>query len=327
MVDNEDSFNRKKILDELAGGKLVHPRFTQEEIKASYGSKHETLWNSILCLESAKVYGGRGIGGGQGTLGETEQNCKAKWNFSELGTCVGWNPGQGSVCGYELGLKEIKFLDRGVESVVYVTARNTVRKFRQIHPYSANAVLDELAKLVYHNYLFPNDAYVLNDILRYKEGGYNFFFLDMEQSFVAPLIDENNYIIPPTYGEIFEALQKTPLRFKFHHASSADSSRWSTAKSTREDSEEVPAARIIAYNDQFMIYDFQPGRNTFIDAVTGDIRFIDPRIDINSPDELNAVSKFGKRKKDSGLFNVHGIALDEMSMPDKLKEFLAVFKR
>ena len=45
-----------------------------------------------------------------------------------------------------------------------------------------------------------------------------------------------------------------------------------------------------------MVYDFKPGRNTFIDAMTGEVRFIDPRVDINDPGAGFSVSKFGKRK-------------------------------
>jgi len=47
---------------------------------------------------------------------------------------------------------------------------------------------------------------------------------------------------------------------------------------------------------EFIVYDFKPGRNTFIDAVTGEIRFIDPRVAINDPGAGFAVSRFGKRR-------------------------------
>ena len=45
-----------------------------------------------------------------------------------------------------------------------------------------------------------------------------------------------------------------------------------------------------------MVYDFKPGRNTFIDATTGEVRFIDPCVDINDSGAGFSVSKFGKRK-------------------------------
>jgi len=45
-----------------------------------------------------------------------------------------------------------------------------------------------------------------------------------------------------------------------------------------------------------MVYDFKPSRNTFIDATTGEVRFIDPRVDINDLGAGFSVSKFGKRK-------------------------------
>ena len=51
----------------------------------------------------------------------------------------------------------------------------------------------------------------------------------------------------------------------------------------------------IAYNGQFLVYDFQPGRNTFIDASTGKVRFIDPRVGLNDPTAGFGVSRFGER--------------------------------
>ncbi len=167
------------ILDRLVSGELSYPRFTPAEIKASYGTSHDQIWHYILSLESAKLHARRGGGGSPRTDDPTQPNRARNWDDSQLGTRVGWDPRQGPRGNPELKLKEIKYFDKGVESIVYRTEDNKVRKFRQIHPYSANGVIDELAKIVYHNYLFPKDAYVLNDILRYEEDGYRFFFLDI----------------------------------------------------------------------------------------------------------------------------------------------------
>ena len=40
----------------------------------------------------------------------------------------------------------------------------TVVKVRKLPIYSADGVKEALAKIVYHNYLFPKDAYTLRDI-------------------------------------------------------------------------------------------------------------------------------------------------------------------
>ena len=72
-----------------------------------------------------------------------------------------------------------------------------------------------------------------------------------------------------------------------------------TDSSDMDSADFVPSARKIAYNSQFMVYDFKPGRNTFIDAETGEVRFIDPRVDINDPGAGFSVSRFGKRKIDN----------------------------
>lgn len=61
--------------------------------------------------------------------------------------------------------------------------------------------------------------------------------------------------------------------------------------------EVVDVAKYKAYNGDFLVFDSQPGRNTFIDAKTGRVRFIDPRIMLNTPEEnFSAASRFGKRK-------------------------------
>ena len=52
-------------------------------------------------------------------------------------------------------------------------------------------------------------------------------------------------------------------------------------------------------NADYYISDLQPGRNTVIDANTGNVRFIDPRITLNDPaGPITPVSKMGKRKEE-----------------------------
>ena len=53
------------------------------------------------------------------------------------------------------------------------------------------------------------------------------------------------------------------------------------------------------YNSDYYISDLQPGRNTVIDADSGRVRFIDPRITLNDPDGPHTpVARFGTRRED-----------------------------
>ena len=115
---------------------------------------------------------------------------------------------------------------------------------------------------------------------------------------MTPKTDAEGHIIAPSEGQIFEALNKANRRFKIYDEAwdrqCADD--FDTTDSDDSSVDFAPSARKIAYNDQYMVYDFKPGRNTFIDATTGEVRFIDPRVDINDPGAGFSVSKFGKRK-------------------------------
>ena len=127
------------------------------------------------------------------------------------------------------------------------------------------------------------------------------FYLILEQPLVTPKTDAYGHIIAPSEGQIVEALNKANRHFKIYDEAwdrqSADDS--DTTESDDSSADFAPSARKITYNDQYMVYDFKPGRNTFIDATTGEVRFIDPRVDINDPGAGFSVSKFGKRKIDN----------------------------
>lgn len=311
---------RKIILDGIINGRIKYPRFTPEEVKASYGEEHEQLWDFILYLENAKLHRRR-VGSEQNSsFGEVKQNSSSIRSISELGTRIGWDPRQRFGGTLRVDNEILKFLGSGAQSFVYVTEKNRVRKFKEIHPYDENSIIDELSSLVYHNYLFPKDSYKLNDILRYEKDGYKSYFLDIEQELVIPQKDSEGYTIQPSYGQIIEALNKSPLSFALHteyQSNNVDS--FDSSNDYDSDSEVVPAAKQIAYNGQFFIYDFKPGENTFLDSTTGEIRFIDPRIEINVPGEPFSVSKFGKRKKYDGFLDK--IDFDDTSLrPDPTPE-------
>ena len=283
------------VMRGLGSGELKHPRFTKEEAAASGGTEHERLWSFIISLESPEVHSGgvEGVDGGAGR--ENSQGGGWMGQLRRMATRYGGDP-------QEITAKEHKFLDKGAESIVYATSGNTVVKVRKLSLNSLDGVKSALAKIVYHNYLFPKDAYTLRDIAVWENGGYDQFYLILEQPLVTPKTDARGNIVAPTEGQILEALNRTRQRFR----------TWDEAQN-REGAEDfegtssegsgagfVPSGRKIAYNGQFMVYDFKPGRNTFIDAETGEVRFIDPRVEVNDPNAGFSVSKFGKRKAVEG---------------------------
>ena len=280
------------VMRGLGSGELKHPRFTKEEAAASGEVVHERLWNYILSLESPEVYFG---GGEEGSARDGADDPKSGgWLgcFRRMATRYGSDP-RGLIDS------SFKFLDKGAESCVYVGEHSDkVLKVRKISVYSLDGIKSELAKLVYHNYLFPRDAYTLRDIAVWDNNRYDEFYTILEQPLVTPKTDAEGHIIAPSEGQIFEALNKANRHFKIYDEAwdrqSADD--FDTTDSDDSSADFAPSARKIAYNDQYMVYDFKPGRNTFIDATTGDVRFIDPRVDINDPGAGFSVSKFGKRK-------------------------------
>jgi hypothetical protein len=279
------------VMRGLGSGELKHPRFTKEEAAASGEVVHERLWNYILSLESPEVYFG---GGEEGSSRDGADDPKSGgWLgcFRRMATRYGCDPKETIGTGH-------RFFDRGAESFVYVTSGDTVIKVRRLSVYSLDGIKSELAKLVYHNYLFPKDAYILRDIAVWDNNGYDQFYLILEQPLVTPKTDAEGHIIAPSEGQIVEALNKANRRFKIYDEAwdRQCSDDFDTTDSDDSSVDFAPSARKIAYNDQYMVYDFKPGRNTFIDVETGDVRFIDPRVDINDPGAGFSVSKFGKRK-------------------------------
>ncbi|MBR6732832.1 MAG: hypothetical protein IKL96_00375, partial [Kiritimatiellae bacterium] len=290
------------VMRGLGSGELKHPRFTKEEAAASEGTEHERLWNFILSLESSEVHPGGGQEGPSRIVGDASQSGGWLGQFRRMATRYESDPG-------ELIDSSFKFLDKGAESQVYVGEHSDkVLKVRKLSPYSLDGVKSELAKIVYHNYLFPKDAYTLRDIAVWDDNGYDQFYLILEQPLVTPKTDAAGNIIAPSEGQIFEALNKTKQRFRIYDEAwdRQGADEFDTTDSDDSSADFVPSARKIAYNGQFMVYDFKPGRNTFIDAETGEVRFIDPRVDINDPGAGFSVSRFGKRKAVNGTASFEG---------------------
>ena len=197
------------VMRGLGSGELKHPRFTKEEAAASEGTEHERLWNFILSLESSEVHagGGAGVDGSEG--GEHSQGGGWLGQLRRMATRYGSDP-------QEVKASEHKYLDKGAESTVYATSGKTVVKVRKLSAYSLDGVKEALAKIVYHNYLFPKDAYTLQDIAVWDDNGYDRFYLILEQPLVTPKTDAAGNIIAPSEGQIFEALNKTKQRFRIY---------------------------------------------------------------------------------------------------------------
>ena len=273
-----DEKELRSAVEGMSSGRIRHPRFTKQEVQASNGREHDTLWATILSLEPAGTNSRKGDTVSRSEIGAPSQNGNPFGIVERLATCYESDPR--TVIG-----TDADFFDKGIESHVHRGQKDKVIKVRRISAYNIGGVIDELAKLVYHNYLFPKDAYTLADIAVWNNNGYDEFYLVLEQPFVTPLTDADGIIILPTDAQIVAALGKTPERFSIHDES-ADSS---------PDSGAAEMGKFMAYNGQYVVYDFQPGRNTFIDAATGEVRFIDPRVLLNDPGAGFSVSRFGRR--------------------------------
>ena len=287
--------DQRQFAEDIRKGRMLYPRFRADEISASTGKEHGKLWQYILSLESARMDGRRARGGSE-VYGKAASQVRR--GGSEWGR-VGTGSAQSPSVAYS---PKYRKLDSGTESEVFDTGDGWVVKVRQIHPLSIGDVIDELAKVVYHNYLFPGEKYVLDDIVRHEHDGYREFYLILRQPFVTPKT-ENGRIVQPTYAQIWQLMKSRPQGFTFMDLSSrpAETGEYGDySSSDGDEGEVVPAAKKVAYNRQFVVYDFQPGRNTFIDAKSGKVRFIDPRIDINDPGAGFRYSKYGMRRKFDG---------------------------
>ena len=317
--------DQRQFAEDVRKGRMRYPRFRADEIAASTGKEHGKLWQYILSLESARMDGRRARGGSE-VYGRAASQVRR--GGSEWGR-VGTGSAQSPSVAYS---QKYRKLDSGTESEVFDTGDGWVVKVRQIHPLSIGDVIDELAKVVYHNYLFPGEKYVLDDIVRHEHDGYREFYLILRQPFVTPKT-ENGRIVQPTYAQIWQLMKSRPQGFTFMDLSSrpAETDEYGGySSSDGDDGDAVPAVKKVAYNRQFVVYDFQPGRNTFIDAKTGKVRFIDPRIDINDPGAGFRYSKYGTRRKFDGEvdFDTSELGVDSTIVSgDEVRKTMPVYNR
>ena len=281
------------VIRGLGTGELKHPRFTKEEAAASQGAEHEQLWNYILSLESPDVDGGGAETLNRGKRGEGSQSGDRLGRLRRVATRYGRDP-------KEVAAKDHKYFDRGAESRIYDKGDGNVIKVRRLDAYDMDGVKHALAKIVYHNYLFPKDAYRLQDIAVWKnERGFDEYYMILEQPLVTPKRDSDGNIIAPSQGHILQALKKTGQKFNTTggYYDNGDTPSGSSS------GDAVESAKMVAASEAYAVYDFKPGRNTFLDAETGEVRFIDPRVDVNDPTDNFAYSKFGKRRRTNAGFD------------------------
>ena len=246
----------------LGTGELKHPRFTKEEAAASQGTEHEQLWNYILSLESSEMDGRGAEAFNRGKGSQDSQGGCRLGPLGRMATRYGRDPG-------EIASEDHKYFDRGAESRIYDAGDGTVLKVRRLDAYDMDGVKHALAKIVYHNYLFPKDAYRLHDIAIWKnERGFDEFYMILEQPLVTPKRDADGNIIAPSQGAIIEALKKTGQKFSITggYYDNGD------APSDSDTEDVVECAKMVAASGDYIVYDFKPGRNTFLDAETGEVR-------------------------------------------------------
>lgn len=270
----------QKQLNDLLSGRVRHPRFTKQEIEASNGKQHENLWRFIFALEPARVYTGGSKYGERGSQGVDSKSSEGLGLLRRMATRYECSPA-------EVIVRTHKYFDRGMESVVFLDGNGHVIKVRQLRVYGVEYVVDQLANIVYHNYLFPNESYTLIDIVVYEKNGCDDYALILEQPFVTPLLNKDGFIMKPTDEHIIMALNQSSGKFSFHYSSSYDDS-------ASCDENEIEGT-IVGYNANFYVGDFQPGRNTFIDSKTQKLRFVDPRLTLNDPGAGFSFSKYGRR--------------------------------
>ena len=188
---------------------MLYPRFKPAEAAASKGKVHEQLWSYILRLESAKVDGRAEKARGGIHKSAAERIGEALGGVSGVGEGNGWYSRSRLAGG------GVQYLDRGVESVVYDNGNGMVSKVRRITPSSINDMLDILGNIVYHNYLFSNDAYIVRDVVLDSENGIAGLYLVLWQKKVTPKTDPNGNVIAPSYADIFAHLARIPQKLKF----------------------------------------------------------------------------------------------------------------
>lgn len=266
---------------EVLNGKTRIWRFTAEEQSGSSDTADRLLWLGILRAEhelAASLFGGLCEG-----AGEPSRGTPSPYRFlKELAQPL---PGTFESLSEKLGFYE----DRGQESIVCDSGDGFVNKLRPMKPSILTGYLAPLANIVYHNRLFPDERYTLENIYAFGER----YYMVLRQQRVDILLDDKGYPVKPMADQIRAAIEALPVEL-------IESIGGETVEDSSESTETGDVGeRLRFYNSDYYISDLQPGRNTVIDAVSGRVRFIDPRIALNDPDGPHTpVARFGTRRED-----------------------------
>ena len=274
MTDEERVF-------EVLNGKTRIWRFTPEEQSGSSDAADRLLWLGILRAEhelAAALFGRVSEG-----TDASARKPPAPYRFLR-------DLAQPIPTDFNALLQEIgRYEDRGQESIVCDSGDGFVNKLRPMRPSILTGYLAPLANIVYHNRLFPEERYTLENI--YVSGERHYMVL--RQKRVEILLDESGYPVKPTADQIRSAIAARSVKL-MEYVGSSDGDDSSESSDSGDSGE-----RLRFYNADYYISDLQPGRNTVLDADTGKVRFVDPRITLNDPDgPLTPVSRLGVRRED-----------------------------
>ena len=272
--------NIEKKVEEVLGGKIRILRFNAAEQGGSSLHSDRFLWTGILLAESELA------------------------EFEHIGLCTRPCAADGGApppCRFlesisqelpatldELASALGLYADRGQESIVCDSGDGFVTKLRLMRPSMHSGYLAPLANIVYHNRLFLDDRYTLENI--YRDG--QRYFMVLRQPRVDILLDDDGYPVRPTSDQIRAAIDANPAGLVEWEDSSEDEDFSGMGDSSSGGS------RLRFYNSDYYVSDLQPGRNVVIDANTGALRFIDPRITLNDPQgPITCASRFGRRRE------------------------------
>ena len=266
---------------EVLNGQTRIWRFTAEEQSGSSDTADRLLWLGILRAEhelAAALFGGVPEG-----ADASARRTPSPYRFLK-------DIAQPIPTSFNELVEEIgRYEDRGQESIVCDGGDGFVNKLRPMKPSSLTGYLAPLANIVYHNRLFPNEHYTLENIYVFGER----YYMVLRQERVDILLDGEGYPVKPTADQIRAAIEKLPVQL-VEYVGGEEGECSSESTETGDGGE-----RLRFYNSDYYISDLQPGRNTVLDAETGRVRFIDPRITLNDPAGPHTpVSQFGTRCED-----------------------------
>ena len=271
-------FDVNRKVKAVLHGELEIDRFTRQEQNGSSDPADRLLWTGILLAERELAESNARSSGCR----PNKANGSAPPPYRFLEDISQPLPATLNDLAFEIGAYE----DRGQESIVCNSGDGYVNKLRIMRPSIISGYMAPLANIVYHNRILKNDRYWLENIY----SGRGKYFMVLRQQRVEILLDDDGYPVRPNVKQICDAIDDLDVGLLEYESEDDDFSS--------DDSSSSESANIRFYNMDYYISDLQPGRNTVIDALSGKVRFIDPRIILNDPQgPITPVSKYGRRRE------------------------------